>query len=125
MDIEKLVALLERYNEAYRNGVPLVSDAEYDQLVEQLRTLAPQHPFLHTVEPEQFPARVEVRHPFPMLSIEKVYLEQPQDIERLQRFLLGVEKAAVELGVAAPQFRVTVKLDGLAGRDDGIILASL
>ena len=36
-DIEELAQLLAAYNEAYRRGVPLVSDAEYDTLVEKLR----------------------------------------------------------------------------------------
>ncbi len=124
MNIDDLVAQLERYNRAYRAGTPQVSDATYDELVEQLRMLAPQHPFLHTIEPELFPSRIEVRHPFPMLSIEKVYIEKEKDLERLQRFLQNAEKAAHTLGLSKPVFKVTVKLDGLAGRDDGTVLAS-
>ena len=124
MDINELVAHLERYNEAYRSGVPLISDAKYDKLVEQLRALAPKHPFLNTVEPEQFSSRRPVRHPEPMLSIEKVYLEKAEDLDRLQRFLGSAEKAAAAIGSPVPEFKVTVKLDGLAGRDDGKILAS-
>jgi DNA ligase (NAD+) len=124
MDIDDLVFQLERLNQAYRGGTPLISDAAYDRLVEQLRALAPQHPFLHTVEPEQFVTRVQVRHPLPMLSIEKVYIEKSHDLERLHRFVQSVEKAAHALGVDQPLFKVTVKLDGLAGRDDGKVLAS-
>lgn len=124
MNIDDLVSQLELYNRAYREGAPLVSDGEYDRLVEQLRAVSPQHPFLHAVEPEQFDARREVRHPAPMLSIEKVYIEKDKDVERLQRFLQGAETAAQSLGLGAPTFKVTVKLDGLAGRDDGRILAS-
>ena len=48
--IDELVDLLKAYNTAYRQGAPIVSDAEYDTLVEQLRAMAPEHPFLHTVE---------------------------------------------------------------------------
>ena len=48
-DIAKLVAALEKYNAAYRRGAPLVSDTEYDQLVEKLRQHDPQHPFLHAI----------------------------------------------------------------------------
>lgn len=124
MDINELVVQLERFNAAYRSGSPLISDAAYDDLVEQLRALAPQHPFLNAVEPEQFASRVPVRHPVPMLSIEKVYIEKTADLERLQRFLNSAEKAAASLGRRALEFRVTVKLDGLAGRDDGKVLAS-
>jgi len=117
--VEQLVNDLEKYNQAYRAGEPLISDREYDQLVEQLRALAPDHPFLHRVEPEVFSARREIRHPMPMLSTEKAYTK-----EALTRFVARVEKAAAEIGLSDVRFRVTVKLDGLAGRDDGNIFVS-
>ena len=119
IDINELVDLLETYNQAYRQGSPIVSDAQYDRLVEQLRIQAPDHPYLQTVEPEQFPDRREVRHPTPMLSIEKAYTR-----EQLERFVTRVHKEAATLEMAAVTFRLTPKLDGLAGRDDGHVLAS-
>lgn len=123
-DKQALVDQLEIYNRAYRDGAPLVSDAAYDALVEQLRVLDPQHSFLHTVEPEQFTARAQIRHPLPMLSIEKVYIEKASDVKRLERFIQNVEKAALEIGISEVIFQATVKLDGLAGRDDGQIFAT-
>jgi DNA ligase (NAD+) len=47
----RLVERLIEYNDAYRRGVPQVSDAQYDLLVARLRELDPEHPFLHRVEP--------------------------------------------------------------------------
>lgn len=123
-DIESLVAQLKAYNRAYRNGHPLISDDAYDRLVEQLRLLDPGHPFLHTVEPEQFPGRVEIRHETPMLSIEKVYIEKKEDYARLERFIQNAEKSGVEIDIAPVRFRASVKLDGLAGRDDGNLFAT-
>ncbi|WP_319404714.1 helix-hairpin-helix domain-containing protein [uncultured Desulfosarcina sp.] len=117
--IDELVDLLNAYNQAYRRGVPIVSDAEYDTLVEQLRAIAPDHPFLQVVEPEQFTGRQEVRHPTPMLSIEKAYTR-----EQLERFVARVQKEADALSVDSVNFRLTPKLDGLAGRDDGIVFAT-
>lgn len=114
-----LATRLEQYNQAYRRGQPLVSDPEYDALVEELRRLQPDHPFLQRVETEVFEARRQIRHPVPMLSTEKAYTR-----EQLQRFVERVEKAARELGIAGVLFRVTPKLDGLAGRDDGRIFAT-
>ncbi len=119
MDIDQLVQKLEYYNQAYRSGTPQISDADYDRLVEQLRALDPHHPFLHTVEPERFTERKEIRHPDPMLSTEKAY-----SIEQLERFVARVAKAASEVGRSDPLFRLTPKLDGLAGRDDGQVFAS-
>ncbi len=117
--IDELVDLLKAYNTAYRQGAPIVSDAEYDTLVEQLRAMAPEHPFLHTVEAEQFTGRRQVRHPAPMLSIEKAYGR-----EQLERFVSRVEKEAQALGLASVDYRLTPKLDGLAGRDDGQVFAT-
>lgn len=119
MDIEQLVLKLTQSNKAYRSGKPLISDAEYDRLVEQLRSLDPQHPYLHAVEPEKFSERKEIRHPDPMLSTEKAY-----DRDQLERFVARVRKAAREIGQSDPLFRLTPKLDGLAGRDDGEVFAS-
>ena len=117
--VDELVDLLNAYNKAYRQGAPIVSDAEYDTLMEQLRELAPEHPFLQAVEPEQFTGRREVRHPTPMLSIEKAYTR-----EQLERFVARVQKEAEALGMGSVTFRLTPKLDGLAGRDDGGVFAT-
>lgn len=117
--IDELIDLLTAYNQAYRQGAPVVADAAYDALVEQLRTMAPDHPFLNAVEPEQFPGRQEVRHPAPMLSIEKAYTR-----EQLKRFVARVQKEADALGLDSVVFRLTPKLDGLAGRDDGRVFAT-
>jgi DNA ligase (NAD+) len=117
--IDELVDLLKAYNKAYRQGAPIVSDDEYDTLVEQLRARAPEHPFLHTVEAEQFADRREVRHPAPMLSIEKAY-----DRGQLERFVSRVQKEAEALSLTSVSFRLTPKLDGLAGRDDGTLFAT-
>jgi len=118
-DIETLVEQLKAYNDAYRRGKPLISDAEYDTLVERLRELDPQHLFLKVVEPEAFEDKVEIRHPTPMLSTEKAYTQ-----EQLSRFLSRVKKEAEAIGVTEVRFLVTPKLDGLAGRDDGTMFAS-
>jgi DNA ligase (NAD+) len=118
-DIEELAQRLAAYNEAYRRGVPLVSDAEYDTLVEKLREIDSNHPFLHTIEPERFEGKIEIRHPVPMLSTEKAYTK-----EALERFVNRAHKEARRIGIDAVRFRVTPKLDGLAGRDDGKVFVT-
>jgi DNA ligase (NAD+) len=117
--IAQLAAQLEAYNAAYRSGAPLVDDATYDRMVEQLRLLDPRHPILKTVEPEKFPGRAEVRHPNPMLSTDKAYTDA-----QLERFVARVQKEANTTGPPTVLFRVTPKLDGLAGRDDGTVFVS-
>ncbi|SME95653.1 BRCT domain-containing protein [Desulfovibrio gilichinskyi] len=117
--IEELVKRLEKHNEDYRRGMPTISDARYDELTEELRDLAPEHPYLTKVEPENFSNKVEIRHPKPMLSTEKAYT-----VEELERFVQRVEKEAKSLGIQKVEYRVTPKLDGLAARDDGNIFAT-
>jgi DNA ligase (NAD+) len=119
MSVDELVRRLEELNRAYRQGTPLVPDEVYDALVEELRTQAPDHPFLHRVEPEEFRGRRLVPHPAPMLSTEKAYT--PAEVAR---FVERAQRAGQEVGVKPVLFRLTPKLDGLAGRDDGTILAT-
>jgi DNA ligase (NAD+) len=117
--IEKLVSDLKRFNKAYRKGAPHITDQEYDALIEKLKKLDPQNPFLNAVEPEMFKDKKEVKHPAPMLSIEKAYSK-----EQLERFIARVKKEAEEIGITNPEFTAMPKLDGLAGRDDGKVLAT-
>ncbi len=119
-----LVHKLEEANAAYRAGDPIMSDAEYDALVEKLRIEHPEHPFLNAVEPE--PAGsfggAKVRHHAPMLSTEKAY-----GPDALQSFFARVESEAARLGLTGIQYRITAKLDGLAGNRDrahGVELAT-
>jgi DNA ligase (NAD+) len=118
-DVVKLVERLKECNAAYRSGNPLISDHEYDELVERLRRLTPDHPFLSRVEPETFDGKQEIRHPVPMLSTEKAYT-----LEDIERFVSRVVKAAEKIGVTDILFKITPKLDGLAGRDDGKVFVS-
>lgn len=116
--INQLHQLLAQYNEAYRKGQPIVGDSQYDLLVEELRSLAPEHSFLRTVEPEStgFFGKELVRHPSPMLSTLKAYTD-----DEVFRFIDRVLDAGSQLDIPASHivFRVTGKLDGLAGRDTG------
>lgn len=112
-DIDTLAAELRAYNQAYRQGQPMIPDGEYDALVEQLRALAPDHPFLTAVEPEVFPEKAKIAHPVPMLSLEKAYSQRDVSL-----FMARVAKAAAPLGITDLTFRVTAKLDGVAGRDE-------
>ncbi|HVX29939.1 MAG TPA: NAD-dependent DNA ligase LigA [Nitrolancea sp.] len=82
--VEELRALINRYNYEYHTlDAPSVSDAEYDELVLELRRLETEHPELIT--PDSPTQRVgatpssgfnTVRHEIPMLSLSNVYNEQ-------------------------------------------------
>ncbi|MBL8969072.1 MAG: hypothetical protein JNK56_00740, partial [Myxococcales bacterium] len=81
--IAALAELLGRYKDAYYNGTPLVSDAAYDQLEDELRALDPKHALLASVG-APVPARARSRaagaavsewekaqHKIPMGSLNK------------------------------------------------------
>src|SRR5436190_18027047 len=75
--VAELVKLLRKYKDAYYNGTPLVSDAAYDALEDELRALAPDHAVLASVGA---PAAAvtsweKARHAIPMGSLNKAVNE--------------------------------------------------
>src|SRR5215211_66990 len=93
---------------------PIISDAEYDALIRELRTIETDHPELITLDsPTQrvgAPASekfAKVRHPVPMLSLGNAFDEGDLRAWR--------ERVARVLGDSAPiAFVVEPKIDGLA-----------
>src|ERR1051325_4969429 len=84
---EVLRAEIARNNDAYyQRDAPLVSDAEYDALVGELRALEERFPQLKAGSPtQQVSGRAEgrfakVRHPVPMLSLGNAFT--PEDLDR-------------------------------------------
>ena len=117
---DDLLAFLEICNTLYRGGEPLIPDKIYDSVfLAELERRHPDHPFLHTVEPEKAFAGKTVTLPQRMLSTEKAYTK-----ESIDKWLANIEKAAVELDIDPTTlvFRATPKLDGFAAYDDGKIL---
>lgn len=78
MSTTAIVAQLKAASEAYYNtGVSLMSDAEFDTLVDQLRELDPKNDFLKTVgAPPANSLFKPVKHEIPMGSLEKVKGEE-------------------------------------------------
>ena len=106
--ITKLVRDLKRYNKAYRSGKALISDSEYDDLIEELRKLDSNHKYLHEVEVEEFYGK-KVFHNPPMLSTEKTYTAKT-----IKRYLMDMAKAAKAVGLPYATLTITPKLDGIA-----------
>lgn len=117
VDDGKLLEFLQLTNILYRAGESLVSDEQYDFFfLGELRRRSPNHPFLHTVEPEPLVEAKTVHLPVRMLSTEKAY-----DVKAIERWAKRIQKAAGECGVEFGNllFRATPKLDGFAAYDDG------
>lgn len=120
-EAQQLTETLKKYNLAYRNGSPIVSDQIYDELTEKLRSIDPDNPYLDSVEPEVFPGKAKIKHETPMLSTEKSYSQAG-----LKKFTDRIMNAASEIHIPRDtvQFTATPKLDGIAGKFDGRSLFS-
>lgn len=114
-EIEKLRDQLNDHNYRYHVlDAPIISDAEYDKLFNQLKSLEAQHPELITVDsPTQRVGAAplkefsKVNHDVMMLSLENAFTEE--DMEAFDR------RIHERLGVSTPiEYCCEPKLDGLA-----------
>ena len=114
--IQKLEKKIKRYNTAYRQGEPLITDMAYDQLVERLRAMDPQNAWFGEPEPEPLSGR-KVFHQVPMLSTKKAYSRR-----KVQEYLNLLNKTAKKLGLPHATIYITPKLDGVAlDWSDGVL----
>ena len=88
--IEQLKAQIIKANDAYRLGKPIISDAKYDQLVEELQILSPGDELLtkvgHTIADETRKSKL----PIEMASMNKI--KSMDDVEDWTR-LKGISKS--------------------------------
>src|SRR5262245_34305944 len=136
--IDSLAARLTELRDAYYRGEPLVADADFDALEDELRALIDEHPDL-TPDPnplEQVGAtavlHAPVRHSRPMLSLEKA-TKPEQVVAFFDRFpgqpvvvmpkLDGLSLALVyERGRLA---RAVTRGDGTTGDDVTVLVRAL
>ncbi len=113
---EDFTLILQIANATYRAGIPVISDAKYDQYVKELEIKDPDGKFLSSVEPEPVIESKTVALPVKMLSTEKAY-----SFEEIEKWVKRLVKAAneIELDLDELHIRVTPKLDGYAAYDDG------
>lgn len=112
--VEELRGLIAADIDAYYlRDAPIVSDAEYDARIDELRHLEEQHPLLdsqdsptHRVGGGLSPLFAEVEHPQPMLSLEDVFSN-----DELTQWL---ERTRTAIGDEPFHWLSEVKIDGLA-----------
>lgn len=113
--VKKLRDLLNQANEAYyQEAAPLMTDREYDRLLEELRQLEEEHQLSSPDSPtkrigekpsKEFPS---VTHPVPMLSLSNTYnREELDNFDRRVRNLLGHDNYS---------YLAELKFDGMAIR---------
>jgi DNA ligase (NAD+) len=136
--IDELAGRITELRAAYYAGEPLVADADYDALEDELRALVAEHPDLapdpNPLEQVGAPAALHapVRHSRPMLSLEKA--TRPEQVEAFfDRFpgqavvvmpkLDGLSLALVyERGRLA---RAVTRGDGVTGDDVTVLVRAL
>ena len=90
--IDQLKNRIREANEAYRIGKPVMSDSEYDILVEELATMAPEDELLSVVGHEILDETRKTRLPIPMASMNKIKtLDEIKDWQRLKLIPNAVE----------------------------------
>jgi DNA ligase (NAD+) len=111
--IAELAKLLAKYKDAYYNGTPLVSDAAFDALEDELRELDPDHAILKSVgaPTKAVTAWEKARHAIPMGSLNKAVDEDEFRAWAKRCDELGVKDKLK--GITEDLF-VTEKLDGLS-----------
>ena len=116
---------ISEHNRRYHSlDAPTISDAEYDELVRELRALEEEFPELIT--PDSPTQKVggaplstvfaPVEHTVPMMSLDNVFGEDELRawVERLQRRLAGAPAASDDEGSDEVGYVCELKIDGLA-----------
>ena len=111
--IAELAKLLRTYKDAYYNGTPLVSDAAYDALEDELRELDPGHALLASVgaPATKVTAWEKARHAIPMGSLNKAVNED--ELRQWAERCNDLAKKQKLSSITGDLF-VTEKLDGLS-----------
>lgn len=109
--IGELEKKLEIANKAYWEDCdPVITDSEYDSLVEELRELDPENPLVSKIIDRE-PVGEKIIHKKPMLSLEKVYGR-----EELFKWVASRSRSGDEI------FLIQPKYDGISGKlEDGIL----
>lgn len=101
--IEKLISKIKEANHLYRTGKPIMSDSQYDILIDELRSLDPNNDLLNIVGHDIQDESRKSRLPIEMASMNKI--KSMEDIDDWCR-LKGISKSETVI--------ITPKFDGLS-----------
>lgn len=97
--ITNLAESIKKHNQSYRQGNPQISDAHYDELVEELKRLAPDHEWLQHIEPASINKGRKVKLPIPMKSLNKV-----KSVAEIKQWLTSMAIPTTSKLVIMPKF---------------------
>ena len=120
-----LVDKIEQANKYYwMKGESLISDQEYDELVEQLRQMDPNHPLLNKIGdgPDEVVFGTKVKHHKRMLSLAKAYtyedvLKWVRKVSRDKDEVFCVEPKYDGLSCEIYKGKLVTRGDGITGSD--------
>lgn len=100
MKLQTLIEKIEIANDSYRKGKAIISDAEYDALVDELKELDPHHPILSRIgySPENSDPRKE-KLPIFMGSLNKV-----KTLNEIKSWLEGKAISSSTMLIATPKY---------------------
>ncbi len=114
MDAKAVAELLAYHDQRYWElNDPVISDADYDRIVEKLRTLDPENPLLHQIHTPSVLSSGKVHHKKAMLSLDKAY-----SLESLLEWAGKFARTPDELLLVEPKY------DGISANFDGRILST-
>jgi len=117
MNSDEIVRLLNEARDAYYNsGTPIMTDAEFDELEENLRSIDPENKYFSSVGPESSNAD-KIKHNIPMLSMGKA--------KSISDIVTWIKKLGLK---EDERFIIEPKIDGLSAtcryRDGKLIYAA-
>lgn len=98
MTKEDLLQKIKQANDAYRKGDPIMTDVEFDSLVEQLRQLDPDNEWFKKGVQDKVKSRKELL-PIPMYSLEKV-----KSYEDIIRWIKSCDLKLTDKIVVTPKY---------------------
>lgn len=101
-EIEKLVSQLRAANDAYREGNPIMSDREYDNLEHQLMKLDPSNKWFKRGVNDKAPDSRKFRLPYPMMSLSKV--KSVDEVREWFYSMVPADRADKVTIIATPKF---------------------
>jgi DNA ligase (NAD+) len=124
MTVDKMVAKLKEAKQAYYDGNPIMSDAEFDKLEDDLRTKAPKADYFKLVGTDETGnTKTKFKHDIPMLSCGKA-----KTVAEVMTWLGKIATPKTKLivqgkidGLSATAIYMDGKLKTVATRGDGVI----
>ena len=116
MNATKLVTLLKASQHAYyETGTPLLTDAEYDARIEELRRIAPNHVFLKQIGPT--PSTGKVTLPVPMSSLTKIKPDSVGSWKKKGPFVFSEKLDGISALWCSGPGSLYLRGDGIVGQD--------